>query len=293
MRLILDGIEYAGKHTLALQIERWWAEQTGQDIGVGPHGRAAGSEDEQPRFHKFHDHFNIPYIMHTTGHHDDEQVEAGQKHVLTLPPGLMEYFQRYNIMNKFSLGYAVNYIEYPDMFFIDWYYGEAVYAPLYYGYGGVGEYGDRRKLARTLDKSVLKVIPDTVLVLMKASPEAIRKRFHERKSPFPHRHGETPFRVEDNGAGAGPLRGGVRKLASDLPLRPGYNRRLGRGDPERARAEDKALHNDRRPRANAEPRSAVGRQQLLIDLGGAFSLERQRSRPPCLRVARQGPSAGR
>ena len=32
---------------------------------------------------------------------------------------------------------------------------------------------------------------------MKASPEAIRKRFHERKSPFPHRHGETPFRVED------------------------------------------------------------------------------------------------
>ena len=197
MRLILAGIEYAGKHTLALQIERWWAEQTGQDIGVGPHGRAAGSEDEQPRFHKFHDHFNIPYIMHTTGHHDDEQVEAGQKHVLTLPPGLMEYFQRYNIMNKFSLGYAVNYIEYPDMFFIDWYYGEAVYAPLYYGYGGVGEYGDRRKLARTLDKSVLKVIPDTVLVLMKASPEAVRKRFHERKSPFPHRHGETPFRVED------------------------------------------------------------------------------------------------
>ena len=197
MRLILAGIEYAGKHTLALQIERWWAEQTGQDIGVGPHGRAAGSEDEQPRFHKFHDHFNIPYIMHTTGHHDDEQVEAGQKHVLTLPPGLMEYFQRYNIMNKFSLGYAVNYIEYPDMFFIDWYYGEAVYAPLYYGYGGVGEYGDRRKLARTLDKSVLKVIPDTVLVLMKASPEAIRKRFHERKSPFPHRHGATPFREED------------------------------------------------------------------------------------------------
>ena len=166
-------------------------------MGVGPHGRAAGSGDEQPRFHKFHDHFNIPYIMHTTGHHDDEQVEAGQKHVLTLPPGLMEYFQRYNIMNKFSLGYAINYIEYPDMFFIDWYYGEAVYAPLYYGYGGVGEYGDRRKLARTLDKSVLKVIPDTVLVLMKASPEAIRKRFHERESPFPHRHGETPFRVED------------------------------------------------------------------------------------------------
>ena len=197
MRLILAGIEYAGKHTLALQIERWWAEQTGQDIGVGPHGRAAGSEDEQPRFHKFHDHFNIPYIMHTTGHHDDEQVEAGQKHVLTLPPGLMEYFQRYNIMNKFSLGYAVNYIEYPDMFFIDWYYGEAVYAPLYYGYGGVGEYGDRRKLARTLDKSVLKVIPDTVLMLMKASPGAVRKRFHERESPFPHRHGETPFRVED------------------------------------------------------------------------------------------------
>ena len=197
MRLILAGIEYAGKHTLALQIERWWAEQTGQGIAVGPHGHAADAEDEEPRFHKFHDHFNIPYIMHTNGHHVDEQVEAGQKHVLTLPPGLMEYFQRYNIMNKFSLGYAVNYIEYPDMFFIDWYYGEAVYAPLYYGYGDIGQYGDRRQLARTLDKSILKVIPDTVLVLMRASAETIRKRFRERKSPFPYRHGETPFRVED------------------------------------------------------------------------------------------------
>ena len=197
MRLILTGIEYVGKHTLALQIESWWAEQTGLDASVGPHGYAGEVKDEQPRFHKFHDHFNIPYIMHTNGHHADEQVEAGQKHVLTLPPGLMEYFQRYNIMNKFSLGYAVNYIEYPDMFFIDWYYGEAVYAPLYYGYGDVGQYGDRRKLARTLDQSVLKNIPDTVLVLMRASPEVIRKRFREGKSPFPYRHGATPFKEKD------------------------------------------------------------------------------------------------
>ena len=109
----------------------------------------------------------------------------------------MEYFQRYNIMNKLSLGYAINYIEYPDLFLIDWYYSDAVYAPLYYGYGDVGQYADRRHLARVLDKSVLKIIPDTVLVLMRASPEAIRKRFRGKESLWPNRHGATMFQEKD------------------------------------------------------------------------------------------------
>ena len=184
MRLILAGIEYVGKHTLAFEIEKWWAEQTGQEIKYEP-----------PLLNMFHDHFNVPYVVHLVGH--EEHIEESERAMLDLPPGLMEYFQRYNIMNKLSLGYAVNYIEYKDMFFIDWYYGEAVYAPLYYGYGDVGQYGDRRKLARTLDKSVLKVVPDTVLVLMRAAPEVIRKRFREKDSMWPNRHGATPFREED------------------------------------------------------------------------------------------------
>ena len=141
MRLILTGIEYAGKRTLASEIEKWWARQTGAKL-----------KREPPYFNKFHDHFTVPYIMHPVGHHSPDEVEKGQRHILTLPPGLMEYFQRYNIMNKFSLGYAINYIEYPDLFMIDWYYSDAVYAPLYYGYGGVGEYADRRRMARKRKK---------------------------------------------------------------------------------------------------------------------------------------------
>lgn len=191
MRLILTGAEYVGKHTLASKIEKWWGTEVGEETLM---------KNDPPLFNKFHDHFNIPYIMHPVGHHEAALVEEGQKHILKLPPGLMEYFQRYNLMNKFSLGYAINYIEYSDMFFIDWYYGEAVYAPMYFGYGDVGQYADRRKLARVMDASVLKRIPDTVLVLLRAKPEVVKKRFREAKSPFPNRHGATPFKEEDTEA---------------------------------------------------------------------------------------------
>ena len=40
-------------------------------------------------------------------------------------------------------------------------------------------------------------MPDMVLVLMKASPQTIRRRVEEGKSPFPARHTATLFQVKD------------------------------------------------------------------------------------------------
>ena len=40
-------------------------------------------------------------------------------------------------------------------------------------------------------------MPDMVLVLMKASPETIRSRVEEGKSPFPARHADTLFQAKD------------------------------------------------------------------------------------------------
>jgi hypothetical protein len=60
---------------------------------------------------------------------------------------------------------------------------EAVYAPLYYGYGGENSgspirsaKGQRSEMARKLEEVILERAPNVVLVLMHAAPEVIRER---------------------------------------------------------------------------------------------------------------------
>ena len=64
----------------------------------------------------------------------------------------------------------------PHHTLVGFYIDEAVYAPLYYGYGGPGEYADRAMHARRAEGQILEVAPDTVLVLLKASRDAIAAR---------------------------------------------------------------------------------------------------------------------
>ena len=73
---------------------------------------------------------------------------------------------------------------------------EAVYAPLYYGYGGEEELernrwsgqrapsGQRTEMARQFEAQMLAKAPDTVLVHFKAAPDTIRKRM----SSHPDQH---------------------------------------------------------------------------------------------------------
>src|SRR5207245_2756302 len=60
-----------------------------------------------------------------------------------------------------------------------------------YGYGGPGQYADRRQAARHWDAEVMTKAPDTVLVLLTASPEVIRQRMRE------HRHLHCPLKEAD------------------------------------------------------------------------------------------------
>ncbi len=144
MRLIIIGCEYAGKSTLAAQIRVWGQETLGGTI-------------------PFHDHFVFP---------DEEASKEEQQQLLALVPSLKEKYQRYMIDYHFGTGfYSDN-----DHCLIGFYYSEAVYAPLYYGYGGPGEYADRVTMAKALDHKVMQVADDTVLVLLRASPEVIRER---------------------------------------------------------------------------------------------------------------------
>ena len=178
MRLILTGIEYAGKRTLGIEISRWWAQQTGEEFLEPPHLA-------------FHDHFTLPHVVHTMGHEDHK--EKTEIELLNSNPGLQQLLQIYNIQNKFTRGY----LKMPDLFLIDWYYSDAVYAPIYYGYGGPGQYADRQMIARKFDAEVNELMPDMIFVLMKASAETIRNRVKEAKSPFPSRHQHTYFDVKD------------------------------------------------------------------------------------------------
>ncbi len=60
---------------------------------------------------------------------------------------------------------------------------EAVFAPLYYGYGGEDSgspirsaKGQRSELARDMERVILERAPKVILVLLHASPEVIRRR---------------------------------------------------------------------------------------------------------------------
>ncbi len=150
-----------------------------------------GQEFLEPPHLAFHDHFTLPHVVHAMGH-EDHKAQT-EKDLLNASPGLQQLLQLYNIANKFNKGYT----DMADLFLIDWYYSDAVYAPLYYGYGGPGQYADRRLMARGLDEDVLSLMPDMVLVLMKSSPEVIRRRVREAVSPFPGRHAATLFDEKD------------------------------------------------------------------------------------------------
>ena len=179
MRLTLMGCEYAGKRTLGVEIARWWAEQTGSEF------------HESPQM-SFHDHFTVPHVVHAGGH--DDHKELSERQMLDLNPGLLEHYQRYQIGNKLHSGYVTGG---PDLFLIDWFYADAVFAPLYYGYGGPGQYADRHVMARHMEAELLKTMPEMILVMMTASPEVIRQRKREGKSIFPGRHKATHFKGED------------------------------------------------------------------------------------------------
>ena len=163
MRLIIIGCEQAGKTTLSAGIRDWLLETTGSCET------------------SFHDHF-LPWNPHGGGI-KAEQVESELKLVELGDITLLEGFCRY----------IIHYHTHPDFYarqdhaVVNWYYGDAVYAPMYYGFGGPGDYGDRAALARRCESELMATAPDTVLVLVKARPEIIRERREREQglAPYP------------------------------------------------------------------------------------------------------------
>ncbi len=152
MKLILVGCEYAGKTTLANEIVKWIDSTLGGARG-------------------FHDHFTIP---------SSELTAEDRDQFMALSPRLKEMFQRYIIEYHLQPAFYAD----PDHNMTGFHIEEAVYAPLYYGYGGKGEYAERTTLARAVEKTIMKEAPDTVLILLKASAEVIAQRLRENPQPL-------------------------------------------------------------------------------------------------------------
>jgi len=164
MRLIVIGCEYAGKSTLAQNIRRWSQETMGSFTS------------------SFHDHFVLPFKEGST-----PEAEEQAQQILHMNRALLErhvdYMMHYHMSSSF---YQAN-----DHCVVNWYFGEAVYAPMYYGYGGAGQYADRRVMARYYDSQVMAVAPDTVLILLKASPHVLRQRMELEPCP------QCPLKAQD------------------------------------------------------------------------------------------------
>ena len=160
MRVIIIGCEYAGKSTLAKQISRWMIRSMGLPSV------------------RWHGHFVLPHIdrhIVVPGNSAETPVDPEEEEaILQLPPFLKEQLMRYMIWRHLCNDM---YRASDDFLMIDFYYAEAVYAPLYYGYGASDDtFSDRRRRAREWDTEVMMQAPDTVLVSLRASVDAVRRR---------------------------------------------------------------------------------------------------------------------
>ena len=159
MRLFLIGCEYSGTTTLAHAINEWTKETMDKEFTL------------------IHDHFKLP----DTKPHGPELTEEEIAQFDALSPRLTEVIMRHNLYYhtpaKPSSG--------EDFLGIGIHIEEGIYGPLYYGYGGPGELGDRQTIAKSLEQRILNYAPETVLILVKASPEVIAKRMKENPHKYP------------------------------------------------------------------------------------------------------------
>lgn len=158
MRLIIIGCEYTGKTTLAQSLKRHIMDTMGDQLVM------------------VHDHF-LPGIGE--GAPGRFTLEEEEDAFFALPPFALEKYTRY--MNHYHLGQ--HFYRDNDHLVVNWFYGDAVYAPLYFGFGGQGDYGDRRALARHDESHVMEIAPGTVLIHLTAAPETIRRRMDAAPRP--------------------------------------------------------------------------------------------------------------
>ena len=162
MRLILIGCEYAGTTTLAEAIVRW-AE------------KAMGAFVQVPGPYKVHDHFKLPDVSHPP---ELTATEYGQ--IMDLTPRLKEMLQRHNVFYHIPRAGPEG-----DSVMIGLHYEDHVYGPLYFDYlHDLAPDDPIMQTRNAFDGMIIDGAPESVLVLVSASSEAIEARM----KATPHRN---------------------------------------------------------------------------------------------------------
>ena len=154
MRLILIGCEYSGTTTLGNAMIEWAKDNLGAEIG-------------------FHTHWKYPHIAHS------ELTEEEQAQMLAVSPRMKELIQRNNLEYHLQPSFYRD----ADHNMIGFYFEEAIYASLYFGYGTPDQPPDRAPLLRVMERTVLELGPETTLVHLKVSPDVVRKRMKDDPRP--------------------------------------------------------------------------------------------------------------
>ena len=162
MRLILIGCEYSGTTTLARAISDWAREAMGAELTM-------------------HDHFKFPHVLH------DEMTEQELEQMLALPADTRASFQ-WHMMAYHVMPRALRE---DDYILVGLHIDEAVYAPLYKGYGAPWHTPNVIPIARSTETHITAEVPDIAMALVKASPEVIASRMEESPRKY------SPLRKND------------------------------------------------------------------------------------------------
>ena len=128
-------------------------------------------------FRLIHDHFKLP----DTKPHGPELTDAEVAQFQALTPRMTEVIQRHNLYYHTP----AEDVSGDDFLGIGIHIDEAIYGPLYYGYGGPDDLSDRSIISKKLEHRIMKFAPETVLILVKASPEAIARRMKDSPHKYP------------------------------------------------------------------------------------------------------------
>ena len=165
MKILMIGCEYSGTTTLAIEITKWITKVVGGNI----HGAIS-----------FHDHMKLVEGGHVNPEGLKERDEKETQEHINFSPRHRQGYHHYMLAYHTAPGFFND----PHHLMTGMHIDDEIYGPKFKGYGE-DQSGTLRLLSRHFERDILSAGPDTVLVLVKASPDVIRNRMKKSPHKYP------------------------------------------------------------------------------------------------------------
>ena len=160
MRLIIAGCEYSGTTTLSQTFGAWGT---------------ANMEGGRWGPNEYHDHWKLPHVSNFSPPAPDEVANVvacypdtkygdytrtgltheEQAQIMALSPKLKEMLQRYHLQYHLHPSFYAQ----DDHIMVGAHIDEGILGPIYFDYGGDGQYADRRPSMRHYEEQILELAP--------------------------------------------------------------------------------------------------------------------------------------